>query len=204
MNQDITIGITGGIGSGKSVVSRILRCNGFRIYDCDSMAKCLMENEADVKNALISAFGRFVFTDEGKINRKELAHIIFTDDSARFFVNSIVHEAVRKDIYNKRSNYVGRFFIESAILATSGLDVLCDWIWWVKAPYGVRIERVVNRDKTDPVQIENRMKTQEEEFAFLDSDKIIELENGGNFALLPAVLKYSEKYIINQIYTISC
>ena len=92
------IGITGGIGSGKSVVSRILRCCGFTVYDCDSEAKKLMTCNYMVKDCLINLFGDSVYHPSGELNKTLIADKLFSDNDIRVQVNAIVHRAVRNDI----------------------------------------------------------------------------------------------------------
>lgn len=95
--KPFVICITGGIGSGKSVVSRVLRLNGYPVYDCDSEAKVLMETDPEVREGLKKILGNDAFFNNGKLNRKFVASIIFSDSEKRREVNGLVHEAVRKD-----------------------------------------------------------------------------------------------------------
>ena len=90
--------ITGGIGAGKSVVARILGAMGYEVYDSDSKAKMLMDNSADIKSRLVSAFGPGVIDNNGQIDRRRLASIVFSDNDALQKLNSIVHGAVLNDI----------------------------------------------------------------------------------------------------------
>lgn len=204
METDITIGITGGIGSGKSVVSRILRCNGFIVYDCDTRARSLMEEDKQLKELLEEKLGSFIYHQDGKLNKNLLSQIIFNDKERRKLVNSIVHEAVRSDIKKKRKNTKGKFFIESAILATSGLDKYCDYIWLITSSERMRIKRIEKRDKLDLKQIEKRIHIQEEELDLLTKDKLIVIKNDYNNALLEQVLNKTDKNINNQTYKILC
>ena len=92
------IAIAGGIGSGKSVVSAILRLIGYVVYDCDSEAKLLMNTSVAIKNDLITAFGSDSITKEGYINTKYISSIVFKDKSVLTKINSIVHPRVKEDI----------------------------------------------------------------------------------------------------------
>jgi dephospho-CoA kinase len=92
------IAITGGIGCGKSIVSRLLRVMGYAVYDCDQQAKVLMEQDKELRQALIAAFGASTYYPEGGINRPYLASRIFNDPAALERMNSLVHPAVARDL----------------------------------------------------------------------------------------------------------
>lgn len=200
----ITVGITGGIGAGKSVVSRLLRCNGFEVYDCDSEAKRLMTRDTKVKQALIDHLGQDIYLPDGNIDKGKLAKMLFTDFKVRNFVNKIVHQAVRDDIRLKRNVIEGLFFIESAIIVTGGIAEMCDQIWIVTAPLEERIDRVMKRDGSDLESIQKRIETQEKELSLLKNRYILEIENDNHTPILLLILKLTN-YINNyQTYEISC
>ena len=204
MKRDITIGITGGIGAGKSVVSRVLRCNGFVVYDCDREAKNLMRYNKSLKDLIIDHFGEEVYKPDGELNKSLLASLIFNSNSDRDFVNTCVHEEVRKDILRRRKSVEGYFFIESAILATGGIEGMCQFIWLVKAPDDKRIERVMTRDNLEKTSIENRMNIQKQELSQLDMKKTVIIKNDGTSPMLGTILKLTEKYNNHQTYLLSC
>lgn len=161
----IIIGITGGIGSGKSTVSRILRIHGLPVYDCDINAKRLMELSRELHELLHTRIGDEAHLADGGINRPVLARQLFTDRDLRAEVERIVHADVAEDFHNWcKSMPSAKIFIESAILKTSGLDKLCDEIWIVQAPDEVRIERVRERSGLTRQQIVERMEAQRCEF----------------------------------------
>ena len=200
--HDSIIGITGGIGAGKSVISRLLRCNGCYVYDCDFEAKKIMEKDPEVKESLVMELGKEIYLDHGGLNRPKLAALIFNDEAARIFVNGIVHKAVITDILNKRKKINGLFFVESAILASSGISLMCGFIWLVSAPLEERIKRVISRDKTDEDSILKRIESQELEISLLDKKKTIEIINDNYHPLLIEILNRVNK--LNQEYKISC
>lgn len=206
LDHDFTIGITGGIGSGKSVVSRVLRCNGFDVYDCDSRARNLMEYDSEVKHLLIEELGKDIYFHNGTLNRKLLASILFGDVKVRNFVNGVVHQAVKKDILEQRKKLKGYFFIESAIIVSGGLTTLCDEFWLVHSELYERIRRIKKRDGISVEEIEKRLKSQEKELSGLPKDKTIVLENNDKNPLLPEIFKMilPQALNINQNYTISC
>lgn len=164
-------GITGGIGSGKSVVSRILRLRGIPVYDCDLEAKRIMDSSGEVLHALHTRLGDEVCPAGGPICRPMLARHVFGDDEVRLWLNSLVHRLVRDDValWASRMEAAGhsRCFVESAILASSGLAAMCGEIWLVTAPEDERVARVARRDGADPTLIWQRIRSQREEDALL-------------------------------------
>lgn len=204
MESPFTVGITGGIGAGKSVVSRTLRCSGFPVYDCDSEAKRIMTEDQEVRKVLVSQFGENLYTEDGALNTKFLASIIFRDSEKRNFVNSVVHLAVKKDIEKERRCLKGFFFIESAIIFTGGLVKFCDSIWVITAPLKERIERVLLRDHSTVEAIEARIKSQEKEFSELERYHPLVLDNSDHKPLLAEILKLINRFNNLQTYKISC
>ncbi|MDE6648849.1 MAG: dephospho-CoA kinase [Muribaculaceae bacterium] len=161
------IGICGGIGSGKSVVSRILRLRGESVYDCDLEAKRIMDSSEEVLSALHERYGDDVCPAGGPICRQELARRVFGSDSERLWLNTLVHGLVRRDVAQwseaRLAEGRSRCFVESAILAASGLAAMCVEIWMVMAPDEIRIERVKMRDDIPEEAIRSRIRSQEEE-----------------------------------------
>ena len=173
------IGITGGIGSGKSVISRILKSMGYPVYDSDSWAKHLMNNHPNIRQALINKFGIETYTPEG-LNRTYLAQQIFNDKANLAFVNSIVHPTVCNHFMQWAENQHTEFvFIESAILFSSGLDTILDKVIYVNAPQELRIQRAILRDNASAETITARINNQshDNEYAHTHSDFIINNDN---------------------------
>ena len=111
------IAITGGIGSGKSIVSRILSAMNYEVYDCDSNAKRIMATSCEIKRELVEAFGNDVITSAGEIASKTLSGIVFGDEIALKRLNSIVHPKVKADILEWAQMCTRKLvFIETAIL----------------------------------------------------------------------------------------
>lgn len=199
-----TIGITGGIGSGKSIVSRILRCNGFRVYDCDSRARILMEKSCSVISALTEKLGPETYLKDGRLNKPFVSNLIFSDKEARLFVNSVVHKAVCEDIIEERKKIDAVFFVESAILVTSGLIKICDEVWLVEASSDTRLRRVGKRDNIDKDRILKIMESQRKDLEFNNTEKVLVIDNDGDKPILPYILKITDKIINQQTYTITC
>lgn len=140
------VGITGGIGSGKSTLCQLLTAFGASLYDSDSRAKLLMAEDKALHDALCDEFGAECYNDEG-LNRSFLASKVFGDEEALRRLNAIVHPAVREDFRRwaaeQRSEYV---ILESAILFESGFDSEVDTTIAVLAPLEERLRRTVERD----------------------------------------------------------
>lgn len=185
----IKVGITGGIGSGKSVVSKILRELGYPVYDTDLEARRLMQESLVLRNALQNLFGKETYREDGLLNRPYLASVIFKNPEALQRMNCLVHPVVRNDFEEwslRQQNPV--VFVESAILQESGFDKLLDQIWVVSAPDKLRIERVINRDGTSAEQIRARMNAQLSQDEKERSADLI-LHNDGCEPLLPQLQK---------------
>jgi len=183
------IGITGGIGSGKSVVSRLLRLMGVPVYDCDSEAKRLMQESAAIREALVEKVGAEVYDDASRLDRKFLAAYMFGNADRVALVNGIVHPVVRADFRRwARQTGAAVVAVESAILFEAGMDADVDAVWVVHAPERVRIERAVQRDGTTEGAVRSRMGNQLEEEEYIRrADKVI--RNDGRSSLIAQVGK---------------
>lgn len=144
----LQIGITGGIGSGKSLVCRIFQTLSAPVYDADSRAKWLMQHHPDVRNGIISAFGAAAYSPNGQLDRKYLASRVFTDGNQVSALNQLVHPHVGEDYANwvithSHAPYVLK---EAALLFEAGSYQTLDKIIVVHAPADLRIRRVRQRD----------------------------------------------------------
>lgn len=186
MAHKLIVGITGGIGSGKSVVSRLLNMLGYPVYDSDSKAKRLNDTDEEVKRALTLAFGSDLY-ENGLLNRPKLASLIFQSDSNRQLVNAIIHPAVKRDFLRwaeaQNSDIV---FLEAAILYESGFDAFMNKVVAVAAPEQVRIQRAMQRDNATEQQIVNRLRAQMSQDV-LESKADFVVVNDGIQPLLPQI-----------------
>lgn len=156
------IAITGGIGSGKSVVSRILEAMGHKVYDCDSKARALIDGSTKILERIAEEICQEAVCGN-TLDRKRLAQEVFSDEEKLNRLNKITHSAVLNDIA-EWANSLKRekcLFIETAILYQSGLDRVVDEVWDVSAPYATRIDRAMKRDNASRQQIEARVKSQD-------------------------------------------
>lgn len=154
------VGITGGIGSGKSTVCRMLAERGVALYDADSRAKELMATSESLRQALVENFGAETFTAEG-LNRAYLAGRVFGDAEQLRLLNSLVHPAVIADFEAWAEAQEGHYVLfESAILFEAGLEDRVDVVVAVMAPESLRVERVMARDGHTKEQVMARIKSQ--------------------------------------------
>lgn len=137
------IAITGGIGSGKSYVCRILEKHGIRVYDCDAWAKRLMRQDADLQAGLKKLVGEEVYSADGILQKPVLAQFILTGEANKQAINDVVHPAVARDFEQSDCEWM-----ESAILFDSGFNrrIHFDKVVCVSAPVAVRLQRIMQRD----------------------------------------------------------
>lgn len=193
MKSKRLVAITGGIGSGKSVVSAILRIMGYSVYDCDSRAKNLMNTNKDIKNDLISSFGVDCISEDGKINAQYISSIVFKDKTALLKINSIVHPRVKDDILLEYLNNQGVMFVETAILLQSNLLDIIDEVWLVDAPENVRVKRVMLRNSMSADEVRRRIKSQSgQDYSTLKN--LCPIINDGVSAILPQIISLTAKF----------
>ena len=168
------IGITGGIGSGKSTIAKQLRKMGYAVYDTDSEAKRLIVEDAAVRQQIEQLFGKEVYAD-GVYQTALVAQRVFTDKSLLAQLNAIVHPAVKADILRwvHTINHSTPCFVECAILYQAGFDTLCDKVVAVTAPEDIRLARAVARDHSTIEKVRARMRTQATEQDRLRANIII-------------------------------
>lgn len=183
------IALTGGIGSGKSVVSKILLAMGYPVYDCDSMAKQIMDADLDIHTRLCEEIHPQSVV-EGVIDRALISKIVFEDKAALARLNAIVHSAVKAHlnrwVASRQTSGAKKVFVETAILIQSGLIDRVDDIWEVFAPIDVRIERVKKRNGMSESQIRARIESQKSESLEGIAHKTI--YNSPEDALLPQIV----------------
>lgn len=155
------IGLTGGIGSGKSTVARILHHLGYPVYISDRKASRLMNTHPTIRTSLIKRFGNEVYTPEGKINKPFLAPLIFNHPEVLKEINQIVHPRVMEDFQQwSLQQHHSCVFFESAILFEAGLADYFQSVICVTAPENIRLDRVIARDGIAPEQVKERMRNQ--------------------------------------------
>lgn len=160
----LRVGITGGIGSGKSTVCRLFEKFGVPVYYSDDRAKWLMNNQKQLKKQLKAAFGTAVYNKDGSLDRAYLANIVFNDQKQLDVLNGIVHPAVFNDgsLWQKKQEATGIAYTlkEAALLFETESHAFLDKIIVVTAPEKTRIQRVMNRDNTTEEAVRARINKQ--------------------------------------------
>lgn len=158
----LKIGITGGIGSGKTTACKVFQLLGVPVYYADEEAKKLLDENPEVKKSIVETFGNEVTDDKGRIDRKKLAALVFNNKEHLEKLNNIVHPAVAKHFEDwLKNNHTAKYILkEAAILFESGAYKITDKVITVVAPLELKIVRAMQRDNTDRLTIEQRIKNQ--------------------------------------------
>lgn len=193
------LGVTGGIGSGKSSVCRVFSVLGIPVFYSDVEAQIIMNTDVNLKNKINSIIGKDLFIN-GSLDRKELAGLIFSNKDFLVQVNKIVHPEVFKQFFNWVNTQNAPYVImEAAILFESGAAKFVDKIATVIAPMEERIERVIQRNDLTRDQVSERIRNQmNDKDRIKKSDYII--DNSENEMIIPSILKIHED-ILNLIQT---
>lgn len=193
----IVFGITGGIGSGKSVVSRLMQMIDIPVYIADERSKQLLDTSDELKQKLTDAFGNQLYRN-GKIDKALFASIIFSDKEKLQLANNLIHPEVQKDFMHWLDSHRRKKTViaatESAILFESGFNRFVDKVILVYTPREIRIQRAMARDQASMKQIEARLNAQQS-----DEDKIrladIMITNDGSHSLISQVNALINKYL---------
>lgn len=181
----ILTAICGGIGAGKSVVSRILRAMGRKVYDCDAEARRIMDCDATIHARLNSMIHPQCVVG-GKVDRRLISSIVFSDSESLARLNSIVHSAVIQDIerWSRENAAEPRLWVETAIPHASGIVDMVDSVWLVTAPVELRVQRVMLRNNLPESEILARIDSQRDEENLPAASILV---NDGLTPLLPRI-----------------
>jgi dephospho-CoA kinase len=201
-NRPLRIGITGGIGAGKSIVCDIFRALGIHVFHADERAKSLMTKDENVVKQIRSTFGQNSYTQEGAVNRTFLAKTVFNDSSKLKILNAIVHPAVETDFLNWLQKFPDEPYVlkEAALLVETGSYKKLDFLLTVTAPESLRIKRVLQRDQhrvAEDIHAIIAKQLAEEEKVKLSKFVI---QNDDTKLLIPQILKI-HKFFINYQQT---
>ena len=189
MSNPLQIGITGGIGSGKTLVSKIFACLGIPVYDADSHAKELMTTDGILVSQIKKEFGDLSYLSDGTLNRKYLSEVVFNNQERLDVLNKLVHPRVGENYtqWVKRHNKKAYVMKEAALLFETGSYQALDKIIVVHAPEEVRIKRVMHRDGRAEQQVREIIRKQmSEEEKLKRADFII--HNDESSLVIPQVL----------------
>ncbi|WP_194972788.1 dephospho-CoA kinase [Aquiflexum lacus] len=195
----LLVGLTGGIGSGKSTVAKIFSILGIAIYYADDRAKWLMAYDVELKNQILTHFGDKSYTEDGKLNRSYLAETVFSNEEKVKTINSLVHPAVKKDFEKWAAQQISPYVLkEAALLFETGSFKDLDKTINVSAPLKIRITRVLLRDphRTEKQvndiidkQIPDEEKNQRADYV---------IKNADNKLLIPQVLQIHRELLGQQ------
>lgn len=198
MKKVIKLGITGGIGSGKTSVCRVFKILGIPVFSADFEAKNIMDNDESVKLRINSITGKELYKS-GTLNREELASLIFSNNILLDKVNSLIHPIVFENFRKWEAKQSAPYVImEAAILFESGAAEIVDKIATVVAPVEQRIDRIIRRNNLTREQVVMRIKSQmEDDEKVKRSDYVI--FNSEKDMIIPAILKIHDDLIKKQI-----
>jgi dephospho-CoA kinase len=189
----IRVGLTGGIGSGKSVVAKIFETLGIPVYYADDAAKRLMNTDKELKAVIIKNFGEASYTN-GELNRKFIASIVFNDKKKLELLNSFTHPATILDAEEWMKRQSSPYIIkEAALLFESGADKNLDHVIGVYAPLPLRIKRVLARDHLTEDEIMKRINRQMDEAEKMKLCAFI-ITNDEEELVIPQVLELDKKF----------
>ncbi len=184
----VKVGLTGGIGSGKSVVAQIFKVLGIPVFDADFEAKQLMQNDDTLKNLLVNEFGEATYID-GQLNRSYLADIVFNDPAKLKKLNALVHPitiaAAEAWMLQQSTPYLIK---EAALLFEAGSAGHLDYVIGVFAPEHIRLQRVIERDKLSVNEVKSRIARQMQDDIKMNLCNFI-LTNDEQQLLIPQVLE---------------
>ena len=190
----LRVGLTGGIGSGKSTVAQIFEVLGIPVYYADVAAKRLMNENAELRSAVINIFGEQAYANK-ILDRKYISSVVFSDPAKLELLNSIVHPATKKDGEAWMQQQTSPYAIhEAALIFEAKVSERLDCVIGVSSPLELRIKRSMERDKVSHDEVLKRMEQQlDEDIKMSKSDYV--LINDEQQLLIPQVLELHEKLI---------
>jgi dephospho-CoA kinase len=195
LTMALKIGITGGIGSGKTTVARIFEVLGIPVYYADDAAKKIMNEDEQLKKQIIASFGAASYTD-GQLNRSWLASQVFADKQKLSLLNSLVHPAtIRNSIAWMKSQTTVYSLREAALIFESGVQGQLDYVIGVSAPLDLRIKRTMERDGLSCEQVHERMNRQINETIKMKLCDFV-IHNDDKQGVIPQVLRLHEKFLL--------
>lgn len=162
------IGLTGGIGTGKSTASQFVRQKGYPVIDADLVAREMVLPGMPILEKLTAIFGEEILLRNGSLNRKALGQIVFDDETKRKTLDQLMHTEIIKAIWNRiallsESQLHSAAFIDAPLLFETGMDKKCDTVWLIKADLNIRVHRITLRDQLTSEEVMARINSQMEE-----------------------------------------
>ncbi len=195
-NKPLQIGVTGGIGSGKSLVCTIFATLGIPIYEADTRAKWIINNNPNVKSEIIKLLGQEAYGSDGLYKNKYVASKVFSDPMLLAKLNAIIHPSVGEDTMSWIAAHINDPYVikEAAIMKAAGDENNLDYVIVVDAPESVRIERILKRDQRTQSEIKaiiSRQITDEQRTEIADFTII----NDGSSLLIPQIWKLHQYFL---------
>jgi dephospho-CoA kinase len=192
----LKVGLTGGIGSGKTTVAQIFEVLSIPVYYADSAARDLMNKDPDLKKKIITSFGPDAYKN-GELNRTYLGSIVFHNSEKLKLLNSIVHPVTIRNSENWMKNQKTPYAIkEAALIFEAGIEKYLDYIIGVTAPESLRIQRVIERDHITMQKVLDRVQHQMDEKEKISRCDFV-IQNDGIRTLIPQVLEIHERLLSN-------
>lgn len=194
----LTVGITGGIGSGKSTVCRVFRILGIPVFQADNVARRLQDEDPDIRRKLIEYFGTDIYTEDQLLNRKKLAGIIFNSPADLQRVNHLVHPAVYQEFENWKEKMTSFPYLlyEAAILFETGNASRFDYTILVVTDEKERLQRVMKRDKISAEAVLQRMRNQMQDPEKMKLASFL-IKNNDNQLIIPQILVLDQFFKTN-------
>ena len=199
----LTVGLTGGIGSGKTTVSNLFHDLGAPVIDTDIISHELVANDQSVLKEIVDAFGDDIVLDDGTLDRKQLAQIVFNDKKSRRQLENILHPKIRTEVknqiqtYNSKSPAPQYVVIVIPLLFETGFRDLIDRILVITSDENIRIERIIQRDHRDKNEIRSIIDSQvTDEIRTSKADDVI--ENNNNLKELENQVQQLHRKYINS------
>jgi dephospho-CoA kinase len=191
----LKIGLTGGIGSGKSTVAKVFEVLGIPVYYADDAAKRLMNEDEELKEKIKKEFGESIYKEE-KLDRKKLANIVFTSPEKLNLLNALVHPATLKDAKRWMQEQTSPYCIkEAALIFESGAHEHLDYVIGITAPAPLRILRTMQRDGITKEEVIARMDKQMDDTIKIKLCDFI-IKNDELEMILPRVIALHEKLLL--------
>lgn len=192
----LKVGITGGIGSGKTTVCKVFEVLGLPVFYADKVAKSIMNTNVLLRGDIIKEFGKDSYLENGELNRKHISSIVFNDQEQLSKLNALVHPAVFRafDVWAIEQKYAPYVLKEAALLFESDSYKMCDQTILVRSPEALRIKRIVERDHSTSEEVRLRMKRQ---FADEQKEKLAVhiIINDEQVLLIPQILALHKHFL---------
>lgn len=173
------LGITGPTGAGKTTISRMFEENGIKVVDGDILARKIVEPGSPALFQLTDAFGKDILMEDGTLNRKKTAEIVFSDPQKLAILNRITHHYIKKEFLKTASEYEGDIIgFDGAAILESDVKDLCDKILSVVADPDIRLNRIISRDNISENDAKLRISSQKNNEFYIENSDFLVYNNG--------------------------